>query len=141
VINLTYIAGQAQIELNHPNEALSSALTAYELCSRSPSLTTSAFPIAAFVRRCKLAKWTLRERDRLRQRSQLLDDIVSSLERTRNQEMQELMASAESGGMGSVGLREELDELKYAWENKINEVRNIFAIADPKHLEKRVKLS
>jgi STIP1 family protein 1 len=55
--------------------------------------------------------------------------------------MQEMIESAEGGSMGSVGLREELDELKAVWENKINELRNVFAIADPKELEKRVRNS
>jgi STIP1 family protein 1 len=52
-----YFLAQAQYELRHPNEALNSAITAYDICSRSPGQTSSAFSIAGFVLKCKRAKW------------------------------------------------------------------------------------
>ena len=89
--------GQAQLHLNHPNEALSSALTAYEICSRSVHQTSSAFAISGFVVKCKRAKWDRRERERLQRRNELLGELEEKILQDRNNEITSIQQRAESG--------------------------------------------
>jgi STIP1 homology and U-box containing protein 1 len=132
-------AGQAQLALHHPNEALSSALRAYELCHRSSQQTASAFPISAFVVKCKKAKWDLRERDRLRRRDELLADLVQKLETERKMELDGLSYRAAKGEIGDVTHQEESAAVDESYVEKINELRNVFAIAHPDNLSIRVR--
>jgi len=133
-----YFLGQAQLELNHPNEALSSALTAYELCSKSPQQTSSAFAIASFVLRCKRAKWDLRERDRIHRRHELLGELETKLDDDRKRDLATIEARRARGEIGTVTAEEESKAAGDIFEIKVNELRNSFAISDPQHLEKRV---
>ncbi|KAF2403410.1 U-box-domain-containing protein [Trichodelitschia bisporula] len=132
-----YFLAQAQLELNHPNEALVSAKTAYDLCSKSFTQTSSAFAISAFVLKCKRAKWELRERDRLRRRNALLDELETKLEQDRNRELESIKDQHEQGVLGDVAAREEMDEVRQTYEDKVTELRNVFAIADPQNMTKR----
>ncbi|KAF2098783.1 U-box-domain-containing protein [Rhizodiscina lignyota] len=131
-----YLA-QAQLELHHPNEALSSALTAYELCTSSPSQTSSAFTIAQLVRRCKIEKWNIRERQRIRQRSDLLAELLEKLEKDRIGELQDIEDKERQGLVGRVESEDRRKEVDEEYAAKMDELRNVFAIADPKNLEKR----
>ncbi|KAF2433511.1 U-box-domain-containing protein [Tothia fuscella] len=132
-----YFLAQAQFELRHPNEALTSAITAYDICSRSLTQTSSAFAIATFVIKCKRAKWDLRERDRLRRRSALLSELESHLTHTFNNDLSEVDQRQQSGELGTIGATEEKDALTKTHEAKISELRSIFAIADPGNMAKR----
>lgn len=128
---------QAQLELHHPNEALSSALRAYELCISTPSQTSSAFPIANLVLRCKRGKWEVRERQRLRQREDLMSELLDKLDVDRRTEITEIEEEEAKGNMGRVEADERRTELKEDYNSKMEELRNVFAIADPSNLEKR----
>lgn len=131
-----YLA-QAQIAINHPNEALSSSLTAYELCTRSAQQTSNAATISALVLRCKKAKWDIRERDRIRRRKDLLADLEGSLETAYKREAQEIEAKIETGELGRIQGHEEKNEQQRDWEKKRDDLRTAFALSDPENLGKR----
>lgn len=63
-----YLA-QAQLALHHPNEALSSAVTAYQECLKTGSSSTAK--VSELVLQAKKEKWEAKERDRIRRRSDL----------------------------------------------------------------------
>lgn len=128
---------QAQLELHHPNEALSSAITAYEICSRSPKQTSSAFAIAGHVLKCKRAKWDIRERDRLRRRSELLALLEAKLEQDRNTELADIDERLRTGDLGEIGAQEEKESILANYNSKIGDLRSTFAIADPANMALR----
>ena len=132
-----YFLAQAQLELHHPNEALSSAMRAYELCSNSPAQTSSAFHISAFVLKCKRAKWELRERERLRSRSHLLRELEEALNASRDEELRDIEEKLKTGEMGQVAASEEKEAVGKEHVAKIQELRTVFANADPINMVKR----
>jgi STIP1 family protein 1 len=132
-----YFLAQAQLELHHPNEALSSAMRAYELCSNSPAQTSSAFHISAFVLKCKRAKWELRERERLRGRSHLLRELEEALDVSRDKELKDIEGKLITGEMGQVAASEEKEVVQKEHVAKVKELRTVFANADPKNMAKR----
>ncbi|KAF1980326.1 U-box-domain-containing protein [Bimuria novae-zelandiae CBS 107.79] len=131
-----YLA-QAQIAINHPNEALSSALRAYDLCVNSSQQTSNAATISALVTRCKKAKWDIRERERVRRRQGLLAELEASLETQYKKDVDDIEARLESGEIGRVEATEEKQERKTEFEQKRDDVRTAFAISDPENLEIR----
>jgi STIP1 family protein 1 len=131
------LIAQAQYELQHPNEALTSAITAYDVCARSKTQTSNAFSIAQFVMKCKKAKWDLREKDRLRRRNELLKDLEVKLEADQQRELEDIQARLQSGEFGDVGATEESFSIKQTYETKLHDLRTAFAISDPQHMEKR----
>jgi STIP1 family protein 1 len=132
------LIGQAQLELHHPNEALSSALTAYDLCCHSDHQTSSAFAISTFVLKCKKAKWELRERDRLWRRSELLRDLEAKLVQDKDAELASIQERARAGELGQIAVQEESNAIEESSRLKLEELRNAFAISHPDHLQKRV---
>ncbi|KAF2455079.1 hypothetical protein BDY21DRAFT_351112 [Lineolata rhizophorae] len=131
-----YLA-QAQLAINHPNEALSSALTAYDLCVHSVSQTSSASLISALVVKCKRRKWEARERERLRRQSSLLAELEDRLERGACDELAALEARRAAGEVGEVEAAEERDEVSKTARTKLDDLRSLFAIADPSKMTKR----
>lgn len=128
---------QAQLSINHPNEALSSALMAYELCSTSAQQTSNAATISALVVKCKKAKWDIRERERIRRRGDLLSELEASLETQFKRDTDEIEARIEGGEVGRVEGLEEKEERKGEFEKKRDDLRTAFAISDPEHQQKR----
>ncbi|KAF2797327.1 U-box-domain-containing protein [Melanomma pulvis-pyrius CBS 109.77] len=131
-----YLA-QAQIAINHPNEALSSALMAYDLCTRSAQQTSNAATISALVLKCKKAKWDIRERDRIRRRADLLADLEASLEVTYKKDVSDIESRIEAGDVGKVEGAEEKGERRRDWEKRRDDLRTAFALSDPENLGKR----
>jgi hypothetical protein len=103
---------QAQLAINHPNEALSSALMAYELCTTSAQQTSNAATISALVLKCKKAKWDIRERERIRRRGDLLSDLEAMLETQFKKDMDEIEARMETGETSRSDGQEEKAERK-----------------------------
>ncbi|KAF2763122.1 U-box-domain-containing protein [Pseudovirgaria hyperparasitica] len=128
-----YLA-QAQISINHPNEALSSALMAYEMCSRSKQQTNNAQTISALVLRCKKAKWEIRERDRLRRRSVVLGDLMQKLEIDKKRDLDELDERVAKGGVGKIEASEERADIEKNASNRMGDLQTAFAISNPKEL-------
>lgn len=128
-----YYLAQAQLALNHPNEALSSALTAYEKCLETWSSSTQA--VSGLVLQAKKLKWDAKEREKVRQRSDLLRELEDGLitrkrAELRDLKLQHLEASDEA---------EEKADIELATRRKIEELRNVFAVADPKYMQRRVR--
>ena len=127
-----YYLAQAQLNLNHPNEALSSALTAYERCIETRN--SSAQAVSALVLLAKKRKWEAKERERISSRSQLLRELEDSLIKNKNTELQNLKFKM-------LDLSEEAEEKTYielSSRKKIEELRSTFAIADPSNMQQRV---
>jgi STIP1 family protein 1 len=125
-----YLA-QAQLSIHHPNEALSSALMAYELCTRSAQQTSNAATISALVLRAKKAKWEIRERERIRRRGDLLADLEAHLELAFKKEQDDIQSRIESAQVGRVEGQEEKEERRREWEHKRNDLRTAFALSAP----------
>ncbi|KAF2847068.1 FMN-linked oxidoreductase [Plenodomus tracheiphilus IPT5] len=128
---------QAQIAINHPNEALSSALMAYQLCTTSSQQTSNAATISALVLRCKKAKWDIRERERIRRRADLLSDLESMLETQCKKDLDDIDARMESNLVSRTDGQEEKAERKLDFEKKRDDLRTAFAISDPANQQKR----
>jgi STIP1 homology and U-box containing protein 1 len=110
---------------------------AYELCTNTPAQTSSAFTIANLVLKCKRAKWDTRERQRLRQRSGLLAELLDKLDADRLQELHDIETQEAKEAMGRIEAEERRKEVEDAYGAKITELRNVFSIADPANLQKR----
>jgi chromatin segregation and condensation protein Rec8/ScpA/Scc1 (kleisin family) len=132
---LTQSPAQAQLSLHHPNEALSSALTAYEQV-RDPAPTTKTSPkdletFSSFVLKCKKAKFSLRDRDRERRQGGLRAEFEDTLERNKQQDLDEVSRELQMGTMGQVEAYERNQEILAHFESKVGELRSVFALADP----------
>lgn len=127
---------QAQLALGHPSEALSSALTAYDFCLQlgDPSLGI----ISTLVLKAKKGKWEVRERDRIRRRAGLYRELEDRLETSRREERRGIQALVDEGALDEVDAVEELGILDDVTRRKIEELQNVFAIADPE-MAKRVR--
>lgn len=136
-MRLIRCTAQAQLNINHPNEALSSALMAYELCTTTAQQTSNAATISALVLKCKKAKWDIRERERIRRRGDLLADVEAMLETEFKKESDEIEGRIESGEVSRIEGQEEKAERKLEFEKKRNDLRTAFAISDPEHQQKR----
>ena len=130
-----YFLAQAQLSLHHPNEALSSALTAYEQV-REPAPTTKTSPkdletFSAFVLTCKKAKFAVRDRDRERRQGGLRAEFEDTLERNKQRDLDEVSRCLQTGEMGQVEAYERNQEILSNFEIKCQELRSVFALADP----------
>jgi STIP1 family protein 1 len=132
-----YYLAQAQLALRHPNEALSSALTAYDL-SLSVGTMGDISSISALVLRAKREKWDAREKERLRARSELLAELEDRLDmatRAENESIETRMSRAE---LTQHEAETEMQLLRGISRRKVEELRSLFAVADPKNMAKRV---
>ena len=131
-----YYLAQAQLALKHPNEALQSALTAYRLCLKTDN--TSTRNASQLVLQAKKEKCEQRERQRIRERSPLLKELEDGLETMREAEVRNVrfrhMGRAESSDA-----REEMEGVEEVWRKKVEELRTVFALADPENLARRVR--
>ncbi|KAL2040498.1 hypothetical protein N7G274_006941 [Stereocaulon virgatum] len=126
-----YYLAQAQLALNHPNEAFSSALTAYERCIET--FDNSATAVSNLVLQAKKQKWEARERERIRGRSELLRELEDGLMKRKKEDLQRLKFK-------TLDFSEEAEEkadIELECRKKIEELRNIFAVADPKNMQRR----
>ena len=121
-----YYLAQAQLELHHPNEAVVSAQTAYEICLETSNSSTPN--TVQLVLRAKKAKWEAGERQRSRQRSEMLRELEVALIKNGAREVEETEDE------------EEMAEIKSATKRKVDELFSIFALADPAKFERRVRL-
>jgi STIP1 family protein 1 len=131
------LLAQAQLNINHPNEALSSALRAYELCASAAQQTSNAATICALVLKCKKAKWDIRERERIRRRGDLMSDLESMLETTFKKDTDDIEARIESSLVNRSEGQEEKEERRQEFERKRDDLRTAFAISDPENQQKR----
>ncbi|KAI9795152.1 MAG: hypothetical protein M1816_000174 [Peltula sp. TS41687] len=130
-----YYLAQAQMALNHPNEALSSALTAYEFCIQTGN--ASAASISALILKAKKAKWEARERERLRRQDALLRELEERLDAARLTERKAIEHDLRSGRVERTQADEESEIVEDMTRKKLDELRNVFAIAKPLALQRR----
>ena len=124
-----YNLAQAQMGLHHPSEALTSALTAYEVCLTMGD--ASASNISALILRAKKEKWESRERERIRRRSSLLIELEDSLHGARMAERRAIGESLLRHEIDDVVAKAEFDLIEEAYAQKLDEIRRVFAVADP----------
>lgn len=134
-----YYLAQAHLALNHPNEALNSAVTAYEECLRTNSSSTNN--VSSLVLMAKMKKWEAKERDRIRRRSALLAELEDGLGKVEQYELHNLKSRVMKGEVGNVEAAEEKEEIEENARKKIEELRTVFAISDPENLQRRVLLA
>ncbi|MCJ1466140.1 hypothetical protein MMC07_004759, partial [Pseudocyphellaria aurata] len=130
-----YYLAQAQLALRHPNEALNSALTAYEECLRTNS--TSTRNVSTLVLQAKKEKWEAKERDRIRRRSDLLRELEDGLRKGADHELHLLESRIFNREVGESEAAEEKIEIETSSKQKIEELWSVFAIADPENMKKR----
>lgn len=131
-----YYLAQAQLALHHPNEALNSAVTAYHECLKTGSSSTAN--VSALVLQAKKEKWETKERDRLRRRSDLLRELEDGLQQVNLYERKNINARMRNGELSQSGAQEEEQELEASTRHKLDELRGVFAIADPENMQRRV---
>ncbi|MCJ1478230.1 hypothetical protein MMC13_006907 [Lambiella insularis] len=130
-----YYLAQAQVALHHPNEALSSALTAYDICIRTHD--SSASSISTLILQAKKEKWKAKERDRIRRRSDLLLELEDGLMKTAEVQLKEVEHKVKHRELDVSGGIEEKLEIRTSLQRKVEELRSIFAISDPANLTRR----
>ena len=131
-----YYLAQAQLALRHPNEALTSALTAYDECLKTNSSSTRN--VSTLVLQAKKEKWEAKERERIRRRSDLLRELEDGLGKVAEYELKMLRLRIENGEVGKSEGAEERQEIESSSRQKIEELQNVFSISDPENLERRV---
>ena len=132
-----YYLSQAQMALQHPNEALNSALTAYDLCLKTGDASVNN--ISALVLRAKKEKWEVRERDRIRRRDALLDELEGKLQKARRDDRATIDMLLANGELDPATAQDEAHILDQVTTQKIQDLRSVFAVADSQ-LAYRVRL-
>ncbi len=124
-----YNLAQAQMALHHPNEALTSALTAYDLCLRIGD--ASASNISSLILRAKKEKWEHRERERVRRHNYLLKELEDALQTARQHDREHIEDALASSAISYAAAQEELEIIDEMTRQKMEDTRNFFAQCDP----------
>ena len=123
-----YYLAQAEISLHRTTEALQSSKQAHALCvsdietgaGKNPQ--GSLGPITELVLRCKKEDWERREKDRLRGRNLLLEELLADLRLKKEAAIGELRG----GGAGSA----ELEDVYNEYDGKIEMLEKTFEAAE-----------
>lgn len=140
-----YYLAQAQLALHRPREAVASALCAYEQVLRSPegvvtgnggnwkkkTVAANVGTISAFVVECKRAKFAAGERERARKRGEVLGEVEEALEVRKRGELSDLEEKLIRDEIGVVEADEARREVLEQARRRVEEVRLVFAVADP----------
>ncbi|KAK5108011.1 hypothetical protein LTR62_008846 [Meristemomyces frigidus] len=130
-----YFLAQAQLLLNHPNEALASALTAYnQVLHPQPAAKISPKDLetfSAFVLKCKKTKFSFRERERLRRQGDFCAELEAALDSRRQQEQRTFSSQLHHGQLGTIAALERTQEIQTTFDQKISELHTLFAAAHP----------
>ena len=70
----------------------------------------------------------------------MLRDIEEEIERDQHKEVADIEAKLITGELGQVAAAEETAQVRDSARKKLEEIRTIFALADPSNLTKRVSL-
>ncbi len=130
-----YLLASAQLALRHPNEALASALTAYDECLRTGSPSTSA--VSTLVLQAKKERWEQQERERVRRRSELLAELEDGLRTVATYDLSMLSTRVASGALSEADGWDERAAVEASTAAKIEELQSVFAAADPTNLRRR----
>lgn len=86
---------------------------------------------SAFVLKCKKAKFSARDRERLRRQGSLRAELEDNLEATKQRELDSITAQLHAGALGQVEASELIAETTTNFETKILTLRSVFESADP----------
>ncbi|KAK0357408.1 hypothetical protein LTR91_016005 [Friedmanniomyces endolithicus] len=129
-----YFLAQGQLGLHHPNEALTSALTAYDqVLHPQPSAKISPKDLetfSAFVLKCKKAKFSARDLERLRRQGDLRAELETMLETQRQRDLDEVTTQLRRSQLGNIEASERSQEISTTLDDKIASLRTVFAAAD-----------
>lgn len=98
---------------------------------------TSIPAISALVLKCKRAKFASRERERLQRRGDVLAELEEALDRNRLSSLATIEEQLRNVTIGNVEATEQRNEVLDTYQKKIDELRSVFAIADPANHEAR----
>lgn len=127
-----YQLAQAQIALHQESEALESAKIAHRLCVEECRKTpmgkgsSSIGHITELVLRCKREWWEGRERQRLRERGGLLEELVQGLEEKRRRDVERETEKATVEGDSEVVREGRVNAVGQRYNTKIEELRSTF---------------
>lgn len=145
-----FYSAQAQFALHHPNEALASALKAYEQVyaqaptsgsngNSSSNAIKSVSAIAALIIKCKKLKFEARQRERAQRSGDLLAELEAGLESKRRTDLAQISDAIADRSLGVVEGDERRAEIDAATQASIDQLRTVFAIADPaNHAKKEI---
>ena len=92
---------------------------------------------SAFVLKCKKAKFAVRDRDRLRRQGDLRAELEETFEANKQRDLDDVSHQLEAMAIGQVEASERNEEIQSSFNNKITELRTLFAIADPANQKPR----
>lgn len=130
-----FFLAQAQLALHHPNEATSSAITAYDQV-RNPLSAAKISPkdletFSAFVLKCKKARFAARDRERRLRQHDLRAELEDTIEANKRQELDQISEQLGNGALGQVEASERKEEVHSNAKQKVQDVQALFAVVDP----------
>ncbi|PNS18711.1 Methylenetetrahydrofolate reductase 1 [Sphaceloma murrayae] len=133
---------QAQLALHHPHEALSSALTAYDqaMYPKPPNKQAgidSMSAIVSLVIKCRKAKFEARQREIQKRRGDLLGELEEAIENKKRTELADVEKQLQEAQLGPVAADEQRKEIEVLSERKVDQLKSVFAVADPSNHAKR----
>jgi STIP1 family protein 1 len=132
-----YLA-QALLGLQRPQEAYEIASEAYKQSVEANN--AQAENLSHTVLRAKQAIWAARETGRLREMNATLGAIEELIEADVKRALEELEGRLQRGEIGEIGFGEDRDALREDAENKVRDVREVFALASKGEVKERVSL-
>jgi len=110
-------------------------LTAYDqVLHPQPSAKISPKDLetfSAFVLKCKKAKFSARDLERLRRQGDLRAELETMLETQRQRDLDEVTTQLRRSQLGNIEASERSQEITTTLDDKITSLRTVFAAADP----------
>jgi len=137
-----FYLGRAQLELNHPHEALTAALVAYDQVmypesDRERAAASSIPSILTLLIACKRRTFEARQSEHQRSKADLLVKLEQSLQDTRRVGLQRIEEDLRANAIGPIQAEEERMEIESTAEQEIDNLRSFFAVADPTNHPKK----
>lgn len=86
---------------------------------------------STFVLKCKKAKFSFRDRERLRRQGDMRAELEDILEARKQGELDTISRQLHSGQLGQVEASERSDEVRNNFASKVATLRSVFESADP----------
>lgn len=114
-------------------------MTAYDQVLH-PSPATKISPLdlqtfSAFVLKCKKAKFSFRDRERLRRQGDMRAEFEDMLESAKQRELDGISHQLHTRQLGNVEASERSDEVRNNFATKVATLRSVFEAADPKNFK------
>ena len=92
---------------------------------------------SAFVLKCKKAKFAVRDRERLRRQGNLRAELEETFEASKQRDLDDVSRQLDAMSIGQVEATERNEEILSNFDNKIFDLRILFAAADPANQKPR----